>query len=763
MEFDGEYGALDTPARVTVASDRANRSYPVFITAKQEKGVFAWQLPLVVEAGGDMHEFSNVSRTLCPHNNLFARDEHSCELSSGSAATVHVSSSSPTPVSVAVRLETVADFYVRLDTPLNVTVTPSQPQYYFYPFDQGPDARLDLDVEAANKRMFCSGSPPRAPLPAPPRAGWPERSRSVIVTIDSDDDICAVVSIQNYSCPVFDNERDILYDGYYLTMTRRGGITLTQETFPLGFYVVFIAKSSDEACTGNSTEPLAPAAPRLKTFRLKVIETISYVEYARGAGAALGFFLAFYVVWFAGVLLQRRCRSTREDGGSTVLVEDGRTPPSARRRRVVNDGSSSTRAPSSCSDTESEAGGGAGAGAGSGVGMGGGALRLASLARSRTRVLAARSRLYLWTVLTVAVFYTLPVAQLVLTYQRLLDRSGDQDLCYFNFLCAHPLGPLTDFNHVFSNVGYVLLGALFLLQVRRRGAGRPGRGIPQHRGLLYAMGAALAAEGLLSAAYHVCPNSMNFQFDTSFMYVTAALGMVRLYQARHPDINARAHATFAVLALVIALGVAGVLTATPLFWALFTALHLLTCLVLTFQIYYLGRFRLEKQLVWRVWGAVRRGGLAAAAPTHCGRCVMLLLANIANWAIAAYGLTSDGRDFASHLLLVMLGNLFLYTLFYIAMKLLTGERPRAHSWAWVAAAHAAWAAAAYFYLDLNTNWALTPAESRRENRACSLLRLYDAHDAWHFLSATAMFCSFNMYLTLDDNLADVPRDAIAVF
>lgn len=42
--------------------------------------------------------------------------------------------------------------------------------------------------------------------------------------------------------------------------------------------------------------------------------------------------------------------------------------------------------------------------------------------------------------------------------------------------------------------------------------------------------------------------------DTAFMYVLAVLSMVKIYQARHPDINARAHATFAVLAVLIALG-----------------------------------------------------------------------------------------------------------------------------------------------------------------------------------------------------------------
>lgn len=42
--------------------------------------------------------------------------------------------------------------------------------------------------------------------------------------------------------------------------------------------------------------------------------------------------------------------------------------------------------------------------------------------------------------------------------------------------------------------------------------------------------------------------------DVAFMYVLAVLSMVKIYQARHPDVNARAHATFGVLALLIAIG-----------------------------------------------------------------------------------------------------------------------------------------------------------------------------------------------------------------
>ncbi len=49
--------------------------------------------------------------------------------------------------------------------------------------------------------------------------------------------------------------------------------------------------------------------------------------------------------------------------------------------------------------------------------------------------------------------------------------TGDQDMCYYNFACAYPyhlLIDFSDFNHFFSNIGYVVLGTVFLLITKRR-------------------------------------------------------------------------------------------------------------------------------------------------------------------------------------------------------------------------------------------------------------------------------------------------------
>lgn len=77
------------------------------------------------------------------------------------------------------------------------------------------------------------------------------------------------------------------------------------------------------------------------------------------------------------------------------------------------------------------------------------------------------------------------------------------------------------------------------------------------------------------------------------MYIIAVLSMVKIYQNRHPDINAQAPITFGVLAITILLGLVGVLDGELYFWIFFTVIHLLTCLSLSSQVYYMGRWKFD--------------------------------------------------------------------------------------------------------------------------------------------------------------------------
>ncbi|KAK3082788.1 hypothetical protein FSP39_005310 [Pinctada imbricata] len=263
--------------------------------------------------------------------------------------------------------------------------------------------------------------------------------------------------------------------------------------------------------------------------------------------------------------------------------------------------------------------------------------------------------------LAVSIFYGLPVLQLVFTYQKVLNVTGDLDICYYNFNCAHPLGPVTSFNNVFSNIGYVLLGILFIILVWRRNLVYPST-------MAFSMvwDLALIMEGVMSACYHICPNYSNFQFDTSFMYIIACLCMLKIYQTRHPDISAKAHTSYLIMALVIFIAVIGVIYSSSVFWVIFAVVDMTFYLVLSIHIYYMGR-----------------------------------------WKIGQIGTSFLGNN-----------------------------------------------------SELGIE---TPAVSREGNRNCIVLNFYDAHDVWHMLSAIALFFSFLILLTIDDDLFSTKREKILVF
>lgn len=132
------------------------------------------------------------------------------------------------------------------------------------------------------------------------------------------------------------------------------------------------------------------------------------------------------------------------------------------------------------------------------------------------------------------------------------------DLCYHNFKCARPLWIFSDFNHVISNMSYVLFGISFIVLVFIKSKKLPdsnnpkedhnaATGLLQQLSIFKAMGFTLMAQGFFSVCYHVCPTNLSLQFDTTMMYIICTLCFVKLYQFRHPDATANAYSTFGIL------------------------------------------------------------------------------------------------------------------------------------------------------------------------------------------------------------------------
>ncbi|CAH0549108.1 unnamed protein product [Brassicogethes aeneus] len=576
------------------------------------------------------------------------------------------------------------------------------------------------------------------------------------------------VSIQDAKCPVLDLNEDITYRGFYETVTTKGGITIPKYKFPNGFYIVFVAKG-DENCM---YQDLLEESFFKKNISFKIEPSISYSDYQTAVLTTIAGIVLFYIIFLSGyAICIKRTHIPRSLEYVTPSQSTVNTPTVSGIVEV-----DTTCEPPNLADSvsldEQEYDVLLDADRDKEIRLSKSALFLHDLARKDPRIHKQKSYLYLYNVLTIALFYGLPAIQLVITYQRVLNTTGEQDLCYYNFLCAHPLGNLSDFNHVFSNVGYVFLGILFLFIVYKREKTHQdldferSYGIPQHYGMFYAMGVALMMEGILSGSYHVCPNQSNFQFDSSFMYVMAVLCMVKLYQNRHPDINANSYSTFGVLAVAILLGMVGIMEGHT-FLIFFTVIHILTCLYLTLQIYYMGCWKCDKGVFLRIYRTFlndfRAGPLNIFIPTYKARFFLLVVGNIINWLMATFALLKGGSIFALYLLAVFMMNTLLYFFFYILMKYYYKERVNLRSWVFLIISWICATSAMYFFLHKSISWTETPAESRKYNHECKILHFYDYHDIWHFLSAIGMFFTFMVLLTMDDDLSHVHRTQIPVF
>jgi hypothetical protein len=697
------------------------------VVARQPKELLSWQLPLILESYSGKTNFTKISRTLC--HDMYRNLPKGVGAMNVDGPIVSVSTASDTDVSFTVRVDFQNEFFIEPSVPYNFTISPSEPRYYFYNFSTNV-----TEVENSNYD-------------------------TVILEVFSADSVCMTVSIQNASCPVFDTNQDITFRGFYETVDTQGGITIPKYKFPYGFFAVFVAKSDDSDCLGT---PGTSSANRTKTITLTVKPSIAYQDYLNAVIATLSSIGIFYFVFIAGfVFCSKRGYIPRQM--EYVSGSEPTTPSTTTCAEAVDDVSVDEAEYDIVSEEDQDRV----------MRLGKSVIYLSDLARKDPRVHKYKSYLYLYNVLTVALFYGLPVIQLVVTYQRVLNETGEQDLCYYNFLCAHPVGVISDFNHVFSNSGYVLLGVLFLWITYRREITHKDLnferqyGIPQHYGMFYAMGVALIMEGVLSGSYHVCPNQANFQFDSSFMYVMAVLCMVKLYQNRHPDINATACATFGVLAVAILLGMIGILEGNLYFWIFFTVIYLLSCFYLSVQIYYMGCWKLNRGLLIRVWRICVydfwSGPLNIIKPIYKARMCLLIIGNLCNWALAVWGVYRHQKDFALFLLAIFMSNTLLYFFFYIVMKCIHKERVNKLSLFFLLISVLCAASAMYFFLHKSISWSNTPAQSRQFNQECKLLRFYDFHDIWHFLSAIGMFFTFMVLLTLDDDLSHTHRTRIVVF
>ncbi len=404
-----------------------------------------------------------------------------------------------------------------------------------------------------------------------------------------------------------------------------------------------------------------------------------------------------------------------------------------------------------------------------------------------------QSELYSWLTLTMGLFYGIPALQLVLNHNFNLTDSGDQDICFYNFLCTIPSFNFTNFNNILSNSYYLICGVLFIILtwnrqrqynnfLRQMAESPPPEdchlssmqlaveaskyGIPQHFGLFYGMGLALIGEGFFSSFYHVCPSKENFQFDTTFMYIMATLSYLKVFQFRHPDITASAYKTFLGIGVVIFIEAIGIFYGTTAYWATTLTIYFLLMASLIGILYHPGQWTFERSLINRFGDSAKtrlkdkRPDFSFKIPKeHAILIVLLILVNLVLLVCGA----AVQPNTSSFILNIFIGNLLAYVAYYAGMKIYHKEKLTISVYIWAILTAISVVIALYYYTRGITDSTLTPAESRNGNRECILFDMYDSHDVWHMFSAMGLFFVYMLLLNLDDGVFFTPRSEIKVF
>ena len=392
-----------------------------------------------------------------------------------------------------------------------------------------------------------------------------------------------------------------------------------------------------------------------------------------------------------------------------------------------------------------------------------------------------RSKVYLYLVPIITVFYFVPSIQYVLLTKQSEIMLGTQDICFHNFRCARPFWIFDDFNHIISNISYVCLGIFFIIIVKIKSKRLPlehqpkydhltTTGTLQQLSIFYAMGISLIAQGCFSVCYHVCPTNLSLQFDTTMMYVMSVLCFVKIYQFRHPNAIQNAYSTFMILGILVFLEALVLFSSAIWVYLLFIAFYIGLTTFLAFDLYYHGVGRIDLDVGKLLAKDVVRAGVKSISsiyhkegnrnekfiryPQRFWFSSIFFLVNLVYAIHVMYLKSQDSTKTVSHVLLVILcGNMMLYLLYYVVRKntsnifccgkAKTSEKEEDNQAArnianrfqnkslnFPAGAVCATISliigviAIGFYQERAANRNLAPAESRNLNSDCSLLNFY---------------------------------------
>lgn len=369
-----------------------------------------------------------------------------------------------------------------------------------------------------------------------------------------------------------------------------------------------------------------------------------------------------------------------------------------------------------------------------------------------------KHKVYWGTLILIGLYYLHSSLQFVY-YQE----EYGEDLCYFNLKCQHPLGNIKSFNNVISNIFYVIFGLIFITIINFSSNKNDNyKGLHKDNSLYLAIGIVLILEGFSSATYHICPSKLNFQFDTTFMFIGTILMFIALYQKRHQNRIPSAFKTYSFMWLVIfanTLSLAGLVSGLEVvFWIFIYVILLYTLILASINIYYSSSWEFNREFPKKLLDALRN-----MDRYQYPKLIIVILINIYSIIMVIYAQTQHKVNFTQWLLALFVINMMMYFLYYIVCKIYYNEKIKWYVIILLLTDFIIIVGALLFFSKAVSNKFLTHEESNALNKPCVLFDYFDYHDIWHILSSIGLFLFMIIVYIIDHGLQDVSRSEIHKF
>lgn len=272
--------------QVNAESGEAEERFPVDFTIKQFHRLITFQLP-TVERRGERLIYSSNERSVdfCPIEDIDAN----------STVMVSISTTSKVPVDVTVRV---------LIKGRNSDWKQSEDQNGVVYLSKTTIKPVISRIRYFDTKLLSTDS------------------IIVKVTTRNDSDcLCSIISIQQPSCPFYDDIGSAMRFGKWSTMMDQGTIIIDPEEYPKGFILVLVASAHGDICGTKRCEGHQNLTDPRKRVSISVGSNGSDYDYAMATMAVISLYIAIFILTITFSILEFRYKYSDFEQVKETIVE----------------------------------------------------------------------------------------------------------------------------------------------------------------------------------------------------------------------------------------------------------------------------------------------------------------------------------------------------------------------------------------------------------------------------------------------------------